>query len=69
MPAKGRSAEQLGDEIFRLVQDAQGKGFVSDGIDALETPAKIFGVIRGHLQQTERAARIMRKWLKQYDEY
>lgn len=60
---------ELGDEIFGLVQDAQGKGFVSDGINALPSTQKLFSVIRYHLKHTRRAARLMEKWLKEHDEY
>lgn len=68
MPAKGKTVEELGDEIFLLVQGPQGKGFVSDGINALDTPERLFAVIRGHRKQTALAARIMAKWLDKYDE-
>lgn len=69
MPAKGKSVEQLGDEVFSLVQEAQGKAFVSDGINALSDTKTLFGVIRGHLTKNEEATRILRKWLRKYGEY
>lgn len=69
MPAKGKTVEQLGDEIFSLVEETQGRAFVSDGINALPDTKTLFGVIRGHLTKNEEATRILRKWLRKYDEY
>jgi len=63
-----RTVEQLADEIFALVQFDQGKGFISDGLGALETQAKLFAVVRGHLEYTERAAKKIRRWLNSYAE-
>ena len=68
-PPDNPAVERLGEEIFGLVQDAQGKGFVSDGIVAVPTTRQLFGVIRFHLKHTRRAARIMEKWLKRHREY
>lgn len=56
----------LGDEIFGLVQDAQGRGFVSDGLCALDTPEQVFAVVREHLKHSERAVKIIRQWLKRH---
>ena len=65
MPDK--SVEVLADEIFGLVEDAQGKGFVSDGLGALPTTDALLATVRSHLRHTERAARIMRSWLKRQE--
>ena len=59
---------KLGDEIFGLVQEAQGRGFVSDGVSSLDTTKQLFGVIRGHLKYTRQAARLMEKWLRKHGE-
>lgn len=63
-----RSTVFLGDEIFSAVQDAQGRGFISDGLCALDTPEQVFAAVRGHLKNTERAAKIVRQWLRKYNE-
>lgn len=60
------TAAELGDEIFHLVQGAQGRGFVSDGVESIESRDRLFGVIRWHLKNTETAAKILRKWLRKY---
>lgn len=60
--------EDLGAELFDLVQNAQGRGFVSDGISYVDGRAQFFRIVRGHLQETERAARLIRKFLKKYGE-
>lgn len=63
-----KTVEALADEIFRLVEADQGKGFISDGLGALESKATLFSVVRGHLVRTERAARKIRRWLNGYGE-
>lgn len=56
----------LADEIFRLVQEDQGFGFVSDGMGALPDRKNVFAFVRGALKHTERAAGKMRRWLRKY---
>lgn len=58
--------EKLAAEIFDLVEFDQGKGFISDGLDALKTERELFEIVRGHLRASERAARKIRGWLKKY---
>jgi hypothetical protein len=67
-PREAPSAAMLADEVFALVQFDQGKGFVSDGLNALRTTAKVFEIVRGHLWHTERAAELMKNWLRKYGE-
>jgi len=54
--------------IFNLVQEDQGKGFISDGLDIAENMDQLYDWVRGALFRTERAGRKMRKWLKDRDE-
>jgi hypothetical protein len=65
MPDKDE-ASRLADEIFALVECDQGKGFISDGLGALETADRVFGTVRGALGATERAALKMRAWLRKH---
>lgn len=65
---KMNTVGQLGSEVFGLVQDAQGKGFISDGIEGLSDRKQFFGAVRGHLHHTERAAKIIRKFLCKHNE-
>lgn len=65
---KRTTSEALGEEVFTLVQDAQGRGFLSDGINFIDDPKRLFGTVRFHLKHTEDAAKILRKWLRKYGE-
>lgn len=62
------SVAELADEVFREVEYDQGKGFVSDGLHALRTPAILFEIVRGHLWHSEEANKKMRAFLKKYGE-
>ena len=68
MRAAASEVWQLGDELFDMVQDAQGRGYVSDGIGSVDGRAQFFRIVRGHLQETERSGRLIRKFLKKYGE-
>lgn len=63
-----KTVAALADELFGLVQLDQGKGFVSDGLEVIETRAEFFEIVRGHLEHSERACQKLRAFLRKYDE-
>jgi uncharacterized protein HemY len=63
-----KTASALAEEISRLVEKDQGMGFVSDGLGAAETPEAVFQAVRFHFIHADRAAKIMRAWLKKHGE-
>lgn len=65
---KPHPVRDLGDELFLAVQAAQGHGFISDGISDIADRDQFFGIVRNHLHHTVLAARIIRKFLKKYNE-
>lgn len=63
-----KSVNALADEIFALIQEDQGFGFISDGLGGLKSEKELFTVIRGALKHTELAAKKIRAWLKKYNQ-
>ncbi len=66
--AKNKSVSKLADELFQLVQEDQGKAFISDGLDIISPHRKLFAVVRGALYHNRIASRKIALWLRQYDE-
>lgn len=61
------SVRQLGEELFRTVQGAQGFAFISDGIGDLPDHDSFFGVVRNALRHNRRATEILRHFLRKHD--
>ena len=55
--------EELAEELFLLVEEDQGKAFISDGLgnQSCET---IIGIARASLLYSENVCRKLRKWIK-----
>lgn len=58
---------RLVDELFGAVQGAQGYAHVSDGETFTNVP-DFFARIRGRLRWSEEATRLIRDFLKKYDQ-
>lgn len=56
---------KLADELFDLVQRSQGYAFVSDG-EQFPTKARFFERIRGRQAHAQKAADMMKGFLKKY---
>jgi hypothetical protein len=68
MPSKDDSVERLSDELFILVEKAQGFAFISDSEGAGMTQAQFFERVRGRLNWSEKSCELIRKFLKKYGE-
>jgi hypothetical protein len=64
--SKKRTVEQLADELFKLVQEAQGQGFVSDGWGYMDRTL-FFAHVRQAHKYTKLAARQLKAFLDKYD--
>ena len=62
------AAEKFADEIFRAVEDSQGKAFISDGLNALSSAATVFATVRYHLKHARKTVRIIEGFLEKYRE-
>jgi hypothetical protein len=62
------SLEKLAEEAFAAAEFHQGRGFISDALDVMGTPERLFEVVRGHLWHTEEAAKNIKAFLRKYDE-
>ena len=60
------AAEKFGSEIFEMVEDAQGKAFISDGLNALEDAGEVFRVVRWHLTYARRKVHLIEDFLDKY---
>lgn len=59
---------ELADELFKLVEYDQGKGFISDGLNALPNKTIFFDVVRGHLRHSELAVKKIKRFLRRHNE-
>lgn len=66
--AREASIEDLGDELFRLVERGQGFAFVSDGMAGFNSKKELFGRVRAMLHGNKGVSRKMAAWLRKYDE-
>jgi hypothetical protein len=57
--------EDLGSELFGLVERDRGYAFVSDGIQKLGAE-RVFNIARGALKHTEIVAKKIRRFLKKH---
>lgn len=56
--------EALSDELFKLVEEAQGFAFVSDAEGAGMTEEQFFERVRGRLAWSEESCRLLRQFLR-----
>lgn len=61
------SVAELVDELFSEIQMAQGYAHFSDGAPPWSHP-EFFARVRGQLRWSEKATKIMRTFLKKYDQ-
>jgi len=66
-PATGKPDVLLGDKLFRLVEEAQGKAFISDGIDVFSRK-EILALARGSLKWSRIVVRKLEGFLRRYDD-
>jgi len=66
--SRGKTVDQLCDELFLAVEHSQGFAFISDAEGATMTRAQFFERIRGRLAWTEKSAKIIRNFLFKYGE-
>ena len=64
---KNQDVEKLVDELFAVIQTAQGYSFCSDGETFASVP-DFFARIRGRLKWSEEATKIMRSFLRKHDQ-
>lgn len=64
---EGQKVDALVDELFHRVEKAQGQAHISDGETFDSVPA-LFARVRGRLQWAEEAVRIIRGFLREYDQ-
>lgn len=57
--------EKLTDELFNLVEEAQGHAFFSDG-ETFETTAEFFERVRGRLKWNDVASKVIRSFLRKH---
>jgi hypothetical protein len=60
--------EQLADELFALVETAQGYAFISDGEFFGMSKSEFFARVRGRLKWSEKVNRLIRSFLRKYGE-
>lgn len=64
MPSE--KVKDLADSLFRVVEAEQGRAFISDGLDALDTIECVLDAAQKSLRHTENVAKILRKWLTKH---
>lgn len=62
------TVQQLAEEIFGLVENDQGKAFISDGIEACKSRRELFAVVRGSLKHSRIVVKKTRAFLRKYGE-
>jgi hypothetical protein len=63
---KLKSVDELADELFRLVQKAQGQAFVSDGWSGHSTREDFLKWVRDRLDWNVQASKQIRGFLRKY---
>lgn len=58
--------DDLADEVFELVQSAQGRGFVCDGLGGCRSKEEFFDIIRNHLFFSRVAVRQLEQFLNKH---
>lgn len=58
--------EKLADELFRLVEKDQGKGFISDGLGVLKNEDEFFEVVKMHLNYSRIVVKRIESFLRKY---
>ena len=61
--------DKLADELFKLVEAAQGFAFISDGEGAGMNRSQFFARVRGRLRWTRKSDRLIKKFLMKYGEF
>ena len=60
------SVEELNDELFALVEEAQGHAFISDGEGGKMNQEEFFERVRGRLMWSEKSCALIRRFLRKY---
>jgi hypothetical protein len=63
-PKNGPADQKLADKLFRLVQESQGKSFISDGCEVLSR-TELLSLASGSLWWTRKTVRLLEKFIEE----
>lgn len=66
--SRQKHVEALAEEAFAAAEHHQGHGFISDSLDVMGTPERLFETVRGHLWHSEQACKSIRAFLRKHGE-